>query len=43
MAGRPTTSFSLKQTLIMGFVPVLLLLLGCTLGSIYLNYGSVKQ
>lgn len=38
MAGRPTTSFSLKQTLIMGFVPVLLLLLGCTLGSIYLNY-----
>ncbi len=38
MAGNLIPSFSLKQTLLMGFVPVILLLLGCTLASIYLNY-----
>lgn len=38
MADHPASSYSLKRSLVMGFVPVLLLLSGCMLASVYLNY-----
>lgn len=38
MADHTASSYSLKRSLVMGFVPVLLLLSGCMLASVYLSY-----
>lgn len=38
MADQPASSYSLKRSLVIGFVPVLLVLSGCMLASIYLSY-----